>query len=946
MGKRSSHDNHRMMPTMKGSTQMRDGLRVEKFRKYALSTIVLSLSISAISAVGIAQVSQPIASLQASNLAAGTKTKQSRNATLQELYGMFFIYAAHVETRAVADENLGNDRSFYRQHLQIASGLTTEEYAQVLASAQRFAAVDADVKAQVAESIEAGASSGQIDSLFEQRDSSLNTEIANVRQLLGQDQADIFEAYLQNEYIQQGSSPIPSQTQVSSSISPSPSSSTFTFPPSSLQASSQAAISAEVTADTVSIVGSQECVTDYTAEYDGDFTICANSQLSYLGSGQVEPYAAMYGTWTNIVLGYLEIQGYFYVNGSFNNGLGCSADYPQYTSCQHGPVTLASGNGALYQWYGKTTMGAYDVSCSVPDDCYETVDSAQSDTAEVQIYYPDINYISPNSVTPGDTGKTFTIDGEGLISPFQNTPTVSVTNQGSVFSNFSLQSFNYAAGTITIGYSVLSSANAGTQTVTVNNGFGTGAVNITINAPAPVITGITVSSSSASNVLQAGPATQTVTLTGSHLDTTWPTISIASGGAGVTLGSVVSASQTSVSFQVTVASDASAGTVTFQLDTDGKSCNAPALSIVAMVPPAITINFNGTNITDTADSSPTQVVVGQQIYLSITLADGADPSTIATSIDWTVPGVTIADFAVSSNHASAQVIPLTQTEQPTIVFFWVSTGGNATASFTVQYKYCVDVNMESCATATASFVVSAPTNATGTGVPTMTATPGPAELFNRTVTTDDGPYTGPVLSFGDSGANPGMLFTANMLFPASTPEEDQIAMFVQLINYDNFRNVTITGGISSCSGPPVTPALDLSYPAPTTNTMQFQDDPTTGLIDIVEGRRVFSATTFLMWPPPSTPCDSSLGVSCSVPVPFGSTIWNYGGDAIDTLQVQNTPNIGSSTTNNTPYVLNACSGCTSASPEFVPNSSPGAPNYGYPTWTTISEICDPVPSAE
>jgi|GEM_PF-3040341 len=473
---------------MNGSTQMRDCFKMGKCRKDALSIIVLSLFISAISAVGIAQESQLVGSLQTSNLAAGTKTAQSRYATLQELYGMFFTYAEHVETKADADEKLGNDRSFYRQHLQIASGLTTDEYAQILVSAQRFSAVDADVKAQLAESIEAGASSGQIASLFEQRDSSLKTEIANVRQLLGQDRADIFEAYLQNEYIQQGSSPAPSQTQVSSPTFPSFSSS-FTAPPSSLQVSAQAAISTESTAETVAAIGSQECKTGYTLFYNGSYDICADSQLSYLGSGNVEPYAQMSFSYNNIVLDYLEIQGYFYVNGVFNTNLGCYTYSGSGNSCQHSPyVTLASGNGALYQWYGKTTIGAYDVSCSSPSSCYETVDSEWSDPAEVQIYYPDINYISPNSVTPGDTGKTFTIDGEGLISPFQNTPTVTVTNQGSVFSNFYVQSFNYAAGTITIGYSVLSTASAGTQTITVNNGFGSGSATVTVIAP-PTING-------------------------------------------------------------------------------------------------------------------------------------------------------------------------------------------------------------------------------------------------------------------------------------------------------------------------------------------------------------------------------------------------------------------------------------------------------------------------
>jgi hypothetical protein len=408
----------------------------------------------------------------------------------------------------------------------------------------------------------------------------------------------------------------------------------------------------------------------------------------------------------------------------------------------------------------------------------------------------------------------------------------------------------------------------------------------------------------------------------------------------VTLGSVVSASQTSVSFHVTVASDASAGTVTFQLDTDGKSCNAPALKIVAMVPPVASINFNGTNITDTADSSPTQVVVGQQIYLSISLANGDDPSTIATSIDWTVPGIVIRDFSVSSDHTSAQVVPLTQTEQPTIVFFWVSTGGNATASYTVQYTYCVDVNMESCATATASFVVSGPTNAA------MTATPGPAELFNYS---ENGDPSEPTMLFGDE-TNPGMTFTAQMTFSDAIPQEDQSAMFVQLMNFDNFKNIGQSGVITSCTGPANAPALDSRYPMPNVTSMSADDVPLAGMVDdnglgYAESKRYFSATTYLMFPPPSTPCNSSLGVSCYVPVPLGYTTWNYGGDAINTLQVQNVPNKGATTINNTSYVLNSCSGCTSSSPEFVP-SSPTAPTYGYPTWTAKSVICDPVASNE
>lgn len=974
MGRRSIQEGHRKILTMKDSTRMLDCFKMGKCRRYALSIIVPSLFMSVFYAIGVAQASQPV---QASNPAAATNATQSRKPTLRESYAMFFNYAAHVETVAVADEKLGNDRTFYRQHLQKASGLTTEEYAQVLASAQRFVAADVDVKKQIAELIKINTVSGQeseplpqpdgytaqLRSIIAESASALEDEITNLRQVLGQERADVLDAYLQNDY-QKGGAIGSAQPAEGGQMTPRKQSETISAEATLEKdkiVSTTPRMQLATTTDNVTIgsSGGYNC-SDFYDNYGNLMSICVDSQMSYWG--QINSNSTL--NWVELWTGDSSSSGQY--SSVFETGSLSSNPSANATCIQPGgwgnPKEIVSGSTcSLSRLPGDVSPACimvcnfiggngatYKLTSTVTDYLIGGGSASHTDSSppSVTIYYPSIDSISPQfSIQPGFSER-FTISGSGLISPFQNNPTV--TDQNNICTApLSEYSFNYANNFVRTSLCTISEgAQTGDDTITVNNGFGSGTTYITVAPPTPVITGISVSGSSASNVLQAGPTIQTVTLTGTNFGSAQPTITIAGGGTGVTIGAITTYSQSSVSFLVTIASDTSAGTVQFELyANDGaQSPNAvsPAIAIAAMVPPVPSINFNGADITN----ATTQVVVGQQIYLSISLADGSDPSTIATSIDWTVPGVTIADFAVSSNHASAQVIPLTQTEQPTIVFFWVSTGGNATASFTVQYTYCVDVNMESCATATASFVVSAPTNATGTGVPTMTATPGPAELFNRTVTTDDGPYTGPVLSFGDSGANPGMLFTANMLFPASTPEEDQIAMFVQLINYDNFRNVTIAGGISSCSGPPVTPALDLSYPAPTTKTMQFQDDPTTGLIDIVEGRRVFSATTFLMWPPPSTPCDSSLGVSCSVPVPFGSTIWNYGGDAIDTLQVQNTPNIGSSTTNNTPYVLNACSGCTSASPEFVPNSSPGAPNYGYPTWTTISEICDPVPSAE
>src|SRR5579883_671048 len=137
------------------------------------------------------------------NPTTATPVPQRRKPTLQELYAMFFKYAEHVEARSVADEKAGHDRTDYRHHLQRASQLTEDEYAMVLAAAQRFAAIDDNLKMQLGEEIEAGsASKEQIADLFNQRDSSLNSEMANVRQLLGKERADMFDTYLQNVYIQ------------------------------------------------------------------------------------------------------------------------------------------------------------------------------------------------------------------------------------------------------------------------------------------------------------------------------------------------------------------------------------------------------------------------------------------------------------------------------------------------------------------------------------------------------------------------------------------------------------------------------------------------------------------------------------------------------------------------------------------------------------------------
>jgi len=582
---------------------------------------------------------------------------------------------------------------------------------------------------------------------------------------------------------------------------------------------------------------------------------------------------------------------------------------------------------------------------------------------------PSITQISPQQVTAGAPG-TFTVSGSVLAG---------ANNETTAHSDSSGVSVNIGSGdvsttnpsTATVNYSIDPEAPTGSASFTLSTVWGTS------NTASFIVDCGTPSISQLSNSNWTAGQSYTITINGiGFCSNSQVNVSVPSGSVACpncTNPQITSANSITVTVTPSISDPTETATVTVTNDSGdssdavkahgaspltskaanqkprpnftcpgcGAATSAPAYANVMAVASQPSIYFNGANITDTSTSSPTPVLVGQQIYLTIQLADGSDPGTVATSIDWTVPGVSIADFSVSSNASSAKVVPLTQTEQPTIVFFWVSTGGSATVPLTVKYSYCVDANKQSCASASATFNVSGPTNAT------TTAKPGPAELMSYT----DGDYTGPSLLFGDNGANPGMTFTAQMNFPSTLPEEDQAAMFVQLVNSDNFKNLTHSGTTTSCTGPANAPALDSHYPMNNASKMVADDVPTAPLeddddLEFAESQRLFSAITYLMVPAPSTPCNSGLGVSCSVPVPLGSTTWQFNGNAINTLKIQSLPNNGAATTNNTSYILSSCSGCTSSSPAFVPNTNPTSPTFGYPTWSALSVICDPVASTE
>jgi hypothetical protein len=211
-----------------------------------------------------------------------------RKATLPELYEMFFTFSNHVETTANAGTERGQDLSFYRFHLQRASGLDEVEYAHVLDSAQKFAAVNADVMKQIGKEAKALKEVGtgstrqsqiaeyrvKLTSLMEQKSTSLRSEIANVRQALGDERANIFESYLQTKYLMGRIGPDPP-----ASNRPMPKHGKYGTAPANLDPG-------------------QQCQDFYFDDGDGEMEICADAQISYLGSpaaNSVEFYAAMDG---------------------------------------------------------------------------------------------------------------------------------------------------------------------------------------------------------------------------------------------------------------------------------------------------------------------------------------------------------------------------------------------------------------------------------------------------------------------------------------------------------------------------------------------------------------------------------------------------------------------------------------------------------------------------
>jgi hypothetical protein len=870
-----------------------------------------------------------------------------RKATLKELYGMFFVFAAHVEATADAGTERGQDMKFYREHLQKASGLDAVEYASVLESAQKFAAEDADVNKQLSDEIKTIKESGvasipksqlteyssKIKSLMAQRSASLDSEIATVRQSLGKERTKIFESYLQTEYNMHRIGPTPPESNSSEPMKQSeakPENQTVTVDPNSCE--------------------------DFGLEDGGVIEVCADAQISYLGSptsNTAEFYASLsanvndpYGA---DITGY-EVEGDFFINDLENDTLDC--DLLDSDKCVT-DAELAYGSGTTYSWTTTATIDLdYDLVDCDPDYCYADDFQWTSPTAAVTINYPDVNTLSTSTFGQGTSG-TFIIDGQYLMSVFENTPTVTVADQGTIFSSFEITPpDSYPDGDITVTYTVLNNAPAGTYALTVNNGFGSDSYDITIGEQ-PVITGITASGSA--DVLEAATQ-QTVTLTGKNFGSAAPTVNVASDGQYVTVDTVSTHTETTVSFTATTAGSAPQGTASFQLVTSTGDATSPEIAVdpISLPPPQVMMvtspaaQQNCTGGTE-IDGQTASVYAGQQLLLC-SPAPSLPPGVTVTSSVWSAPMVDLtggycAPYAYTQcevSGAGQELADPVMSGVSNVSLYWVNPGNTET----ITYQYCVDNSITQCAvSALATFSVNGPTQAPGAS--------GIISTVTNLVTISGPPYLG----FGSYNAqgNPvtvGINFISGALAPVGTFQ------WVQTINTDEFTVIMSTGvkvcspntRVGSGSDPQGVPELDNVYPYPTFSSPNTYDAPASGLPSSQgEQQHLFSATMYLMWDPTlnqgGTACQAASTngslqqgrSTCtgSIPIPLGAVTWEWAGCAVNTLN----PLVGvggwhlncENFTPSTSVVLN------SSYPQWIHISMNQSAN-GSPTWSCADAI--------
>lgn len=520
---------------------------------------------------------------------------------------------------------------------------------------------------------------------------------------------------------------------------------------------------------------------------------------------------------------------------------------------------------------------------------------------------PQISSISPTAASLESSG-TIKIYGTGLVDPFTLTANPAITGSG-VTIGISYQS----QGEVDLSYSISSHASIGAHYITLSDRFGTSnQATFNVGDPTPNIMSVSP------DIWNANTTVYPLTISGTGFGTN-PTLTIS--GQGVTLNSYTG-SDTQITASVTIAANAPSGNANITVASNGyygsgwvstqqgQPNNNTATATVSAAPAqAATILYFGQSTT-----SPTSVVVGQQILLTTSVPGGIPQGTSITSNSWTLQGGIINDFNGTSSGEVAH--PWENPNTTSTSFYWISAGGVQSQIYSVQYSYCL--NTGSCSPATtAQFNVAAPYNVT------VTPATSSVNVFLA------GAPPSPILAFNSPTGSPGVIFLVQAELPPSNQGQYQ---WVQLLSTDS--NSYVEGGQYSCSqigDPPTPPWLDLTYPYggyPGTVYTTYvtndtaKDSPVTPLHgNWGEAQRHFAAQMFVRWiPNKDGVCNT--GAACTVPVPLGSESWNWCGDTANTAVSQPPPN------GSTWYL--SCSACSQASQlTFTPSTlGPGA----YLTW--------------
>lgn len=142
-------------------------------------------------------------------------TEHRQAASLDTLYRAFFMYQAHLDRVADAEDAQGKDGSGFRNHFQKELGFSDGEFAAVRASAQRLsaklAAQDAKAKAivdayrakyprQIQSPSDLPPVPPELLQLQKERDAMIAQEVDALRASLGAQKAARMDAFLQNQF--------------------------------------------------------------------------------------------------------------------------------------------------------------------------------------------------------------------------------------------------------------------------------------------------------------------------------------------------------------------------------------------------------------------------------------------------------------------------------------------------------------------------------------------------------------------------------------------------------------------------------------------------------------------------------------------------------------------------------------------------------------------------